>query len=351
MAATSLAVAIPLAIAVYSGWQQHKACIGDHDPRPVVENFCSGLRQSLNETCSAMLSVPLPGNYFQLRLGETIKPVKFDDFTRETIRETYTACTNFWGGDPSWSYPRYLAYLNERASVLDLLLAQVKLPETRAQTSAALAGQGASPAVAPPPLNKTIDKICEATGGCPGGEPGATGPGLSEPEVKQIVNTEVSHLAAELRDAVDERIAQSNTRINDQLMAMRVVLKEVLEGGGKPRAPGKRLVAEVAFATASAKISDQDCDGLARMVTSQLPAGSEVTVIGSADARGTAADNQRLSERRAERAAACLSGHPGWRGARIRAHGDGVLGTLPSSMSLARKAAIYIATPVESTAE
>ncbi|GAB3428369.1 hypothetical protein NX773_06250 [Massilia solisilvae] len=349
MAATSLAVAIPLAIAVYSGWQQHKACIGDHDPRPVVENFCSGLRQSLNETCSAMLSVPLPGNYFQLRLGEAIKPVKFDDFTRETIRETYTACTNFWGGDPSWSYPRYLAYLNERASVLDLLLAQVKLPGARAQTSAALAGQGASPAVAPPPLNKTIDKICEATGGCPAG--GGAGQGLSESEVKQIVNTEVAQLSAELRDAVDERIAQSNMRITDQLLEMRVALNEFLGGAGKPRAPGKRLVAEVAFATASAKISDQDCDGLARMVTSQLPAGSEVTVIGSADARGTAADNKRLSERRAQRAAACLSRHPAWRGARIQAHGDGVLGTLPSSMSLARKAAIYIAPPVERTAE
>lgn len=350
MAATSLAVAIPLAIAVYSGWQQHKACIGDQDPRPAVESFCSGLRQSLNETCSAMLAVPLPGNYFQLKLGETIKPVKFDDFTKETIRETYKACTNFWGGDPAWSYPRYLAYINERASVLDLLLAQVKLPATRAQTLDALAGQGASPAVAPEPVTKTIDNICQATGGCPEGGAGAPGQGLSEPEVKQIVNTEVAQLGAELRDALDARVARANARVTDQLVEMRVVLKDILKAHGTPP-PGKQLVAEVAFDTGKAQISRQDCDGLARLVASRWQAGAEISVIGSADYRGTAAANQHLSDMRASQAAACLLNHERLRGVPVRAHGDGVLGTLPSSMSLARKAAIYIATPVERTAE
>lgn len=325
--AASLAVVVPVALAIYSGWQQHKTCAGEPYAKPIAENFCSGLRQTLNESCTAMLSMPL--GQVSLGVGETITPVKFDEFTKETIRETYSACTDFW--DDKIGFPEYRRRLSEHASVLNLLFARLppSLANQKKKVLENLSGLGASSsAISAPEVQSEIEATCQKLGSCgkPGGE--KNGPDIDAGRLRKDWEAALAEHEKNVKDFVTTELADIRTRFPKIPMPV-----------DEPRA---RLVAEVTFETGDATLSKQACAALASPVRNALKLNGEVLVTAYADYRGDRQENLSLSQRRADKVAACVAQGLALPDGKVHANGAGVLWTLPVDARTARRASIYV---------
>ncbi|MGZ5200239.1 MAG: OmpA family protein [Telluria sp.] len=351
--ASSLAVLLPVALAVHTGWQQHKTCTGEPYAKPVAENFCSGLRQTLNESCTAMLSVPL--GQVSLGIGETITPVKFDEFTKETIRETYGACIDFWDG--TGGFPEYQRRLSVHASVLNLLFA--KLPPSLAKQNKAvqenLAGLGASSsAMSVPSVQKAVEATCQKLGNCgpaapSDGEP-APGTGTSttpqqpkSPDDPTSRPDDLARLRTELETSLATHETNMKSFVTAELEKMKAQLpKPAVTAGHQENDAPARLVAEVTFATGDATLGAETCAALAEPVKAALKPDGAVLVTAYADYRGNKQDNLTLSQRRADKVAACLVKGLVLPSAKVNANGAGILWTVPADARTARKASIYV---------
>ena len=342
-------IVLPIVIAAHSAWQQHKSCIGPRYTKPITENFCAGLRQVLNESCSAMLSIPLV-EPVRLNIGETITPIKFDAFTKETIRQTYGACTDFWDGDgTNPSFSAYQSRLNAQASVLNLLFAKlppISAPAIKA-TRDALAGQGASGQLSPAEIKNAFNAMCEGTGNCGNEEPSPPGfPAfpLSQLsiEIQRRIDAESSRLAKEFRHDLTAHEAKSESMLMERISSLSAKLDDMARRASPPPLVARRLVAEATFSTGDASLSDVDCSALASAVKRHLSPSTAVAVTAYADVRGHISGNLVLSRGRAGSVASCLVRQLALPAHRITADGAGILWTIPADMKLARKAAVYL---------
>lgn len=346
--ASTIAVAVPLAIAIYSGWHQHKNCIGEHYAQPVAENFCAGLRQTLNESCTAMLSVPLVGEQVKLNIGETITPIKFDEFTKETIRETYNACTDLWDG--KIDFPTYRMRLSERASVLNLLFAQLppKLGANRQMMQDALAGQGASSQpTSTASTKKAVEQICQESGSCVPSTPQtenlpSSPPGLKYSDIENLLSAQSESLRKQFAVQVEDHDANVKKYLSDELSALKEQLHNTLTKGSSETNASTHLIAEVAFMTGSFKFSEDDCTGLANIVSGRLTSDSVISVTAYSDYHGQENANLILSQKRAAQVSNCLTKKLALPSERVRTNGAGVLWTITTDTQVARKAAIYV---------
>lgn len=348
--ASTIAVAVPLAIALYSGWHQHKNCIGEHYAKPVAENFCAGLRQSLNESCTAMLSVPLVGDQVKLNIGETVTPIKFDEFTKETIRETYNACTDLWDGEID--FPTYRMRLSERASVLNLLFAQLpaKFSANRQMLQDSLAGQGASSQpMSTTSTKKAVEEICQESGSCVPGmsTPQSQHPPLSPPEPKysdleKLLSAQSESLRTQLAARMQDHETNVKKYLSTELSVLNEKLDNLLKVGSHTTDASTHLIAEVAFMTGSFEFSEGNCTGLANIVNGRITSNSVISVTAYSDYRGQESENLVLSQKRAEQVANCLSRKLALPSERVKKNGVGVLWTTAADTQVARKAAIYI---------
>ena len=339
--ASSLIFVLPIFLgSAYMQLQQQQECLGKKHPYPIAENLCSGLRLSLNESCSALLSVPLGTPYIQLNLGQTVRTVKFDDFTKTTIKATYSACTDFW--DNKIDYREYRGQLSANASVLNLLYAQLPQPKEKERTDGQnqLIANGAS--VLPgdsAEVRKAVDNNCAASAACgpsaPRLPPESPTPGKGlDAEIAKL-RSEVDELSRKLAGLTDARIRQI---VVDELNKNKSVTV--------PVPLDINLIVEARFKTGKDNLPAPACQRARDQLRMRWDQKSLVYITGHADSTGASVPNQQLSTRRAESMARCLStGDYGIPVNQLHVMGEGVLTTLPNELQFARKVSVYIPTP------
>lgn len=334
------ALLLPIAIAAYSGWQQHKTCIGEKHEQPVVENFCSNLRRGIDDTCKAGLSLPVH-NEIKLTVGKKIEYVKFDDFMKAVIARTYSACTKFWEINSDYGFEQYRQDINEHASVLNLLLA--KLPPSQRHNydhlKQSLAAQGATAHTSNADVEQTIVEICKETGSCndkPQEPRSGTTVMVSEEAIdglKAHINGQLDKRNQELQDYIDKKILELKLHNNPNAGSRTA----------KGDTPAYGLIAEVGFAPSDHRISQRTCQSMAAKVKKAMDGSNSLHIVAHADHRGEGNYNRALSVRRAESVADCLHSAINLP-LNIHKEGHGAIWTQLGDMQVARRASVYVRT-------
>lgn len=339
------ALLLPIAIAAYSGWQQHKSCIGEKHDHPVAEEFCSNLRRGIDDTCKAGLSLPVH-NQIALTVGKKIEYVKFDVFMKEVLAQTYSACTKFWEDNPNYGFEQYRLDIDRHASVLSILLKKIP-PSKRTDydyLQQSLVAQGATLRTSNADVEQTMIEICKDTDSCDEKSeelpPDATFMGLAEglESVRKHIDDRLGERNQELKDYIDTKIAQleSTKKPVDRVIA-------------KGSAPAYGLIAEVGFSAGDYRISRETCQSIATQVEKALSGRHSLHIVAHADHRGEVSFNRALSMRRAESVADCLHSAINLP-LNLRKEGRGAIWTHHGDMQVARRASVYLrALPPENT--
>lgn len=334
------ALLLPIAIAAYSGWQQHKTCIGEKHDQPVVENFCSNLRRGIDDTCKAGLSLPLHDE-IKLIVGKKIEYVKFDDFMKAVLARTYSACTRFWEEKSDYGFEQYRQDINEHASVLNLLLA--KLPPSQRHNydylKQSLAAQGATARTSNADVEKTIVEICKETGSC-SDKPQEPHSGTTSVVSEEVING--------LKEHINDQLGRRNKELQEYIDKKILALKPANNpNAGSRAAKGNAsayvLIAEVGFAPSDHRISQRTCQSMAAEVKEAMDGSNSLHIVAHADHRGEGNYNRALSVRRAESVADCL--HSAIKlPLNIHKEGHGAIWTQLGDMQVARRASVYVRT-------
>lgn len=312
---------IPVAIAIYGGYQQQGNCKIEPAAFPLAENMCQGLRASLEEGCTRLLDLPLGKTGVYLAGRYSIKPVALRPLVKEKVAEGYSACVGFWNG--AIDYETYQATLEQKASVLHAMFMAVGKPaEAKSILDIAVAnGANRQKAGDEKTAAAVLAGDCASTAGmqC---VPVVTPPVVQLPTDASVQS--LDRLTAAMKDLTQE-MRQSTAR-----------------NPGVSIPTTWAFAAEIGFPTGSYQAGTDDCAKLIAAVVKASPTAQRIMVMGSADERGTAAGNETLSLQRAASAAQCLASSAPPRNWMIEITGIGVLATPPEQFGRARRATVFV---------
>lgn len=328
--AAHLELIIPLIFAINSAWTDYRQCTGPAHAAPLVENMCGDLRLSLNDKCSALLSVPLGPTGLVLDSGISITQGQFSDMTKNSIKASYASCTKFWSGDIGQD--EYANELLGNASTLTLLYHKLgpRFDKKQDELLDLLASQGMSVTAfkeASRP-EKALEKACREPGACTLNGPAAP-PTLPDPDPSIDL----------LRESVKAEIQKTNARVAE------LERLQALPTPPPPTRQPKRhvLVTETNFETGKATFRNLDiCAAFAERIAPYYTDGARLVITGYADHRGDMAKNMAISDARAVAAAQCVANRLHIPLEKIIASGKGILPMASTDLQGARKATVHL---------
>lgn len=324
-----LELVIPLIFAVNSAWTDYRECTGPTHKDPLVENMCGDLRLSLNDNCTALLSVPLGTTGLYLDNGISITQDQFSDITKKSIKASYESCTGFWSG--TIDQDRYSHELLTNASTLTLLYRQLGPQFARKQNELVdmVASQGMSVVAfkeASKP-EKVLENLCKDPKACtPTGVVTSQLPDDSlERRVRESVEAEINKTNA--------RVAELERRLKQPLPPSVVTTRHSV------------LLTETTFATGKFNFQKSDsCPSFAQRIRPHYKNAGQIVVMGYADYRGDSDKNFKISTDRALAAAQCIADNLKLPLTAIIAQGKGILPVAERDLQNARKVTVHLET-------